>query len=287
MTLLPDPSTQGKRTRFITRERGCCILCKRQDCKGWTCDAKGDISLSKTHLDTAKESHLKRIKALIPKEDPKEAPKTPKDTARELAKRKRRDTASSVIEIPDYEEETAEEDEQYGDPMDIEEVEEPKETKKSKEDRKKEKALKKKKKSTAKPSPEPEPEQSEASDNDRNRRTSPPRPRMSTSAGSKRVRSVDPDEGLPYGDAEPTASMSESRKEKPRDWRSAFLDEDDAEDRRRRERRRDEDRDRHSHRSSTTRDRSRSRDRGSRGGAGPGRDKDRRGTSREAPDPRE
>jgi hypothetical protein len=107
---------------------------------------------------------------------------------------------------------------------------------------------------------------------------------MSPLAGSKRVRSIDPDQGLPYGDEEVSSTAPESRKEKPRDWRSAFLDEDDKEDRKRRDRRREEDRDRYPHQSSSTRDRSRSRDRDSRGG---GRDRDRRGVSRDAPDSRE
>lgn len=93
---------------------------------------------------------------------------------------------------------------------------------------------------------------------------------MSSSSGIKRPREVpDSEGGLPYdADVAPRASTAvDERKEKPKDWRQAFLEEDRAEERRQRERRREREssrgyeRERDRERSSTTRHRERSKER--------------------------
>jgi serine/threonine-protein kinase PRP4 len=90
---------------------------------------------------------------------------------------------------------------------------------------------------------------------------------MSTSSGYKRVRDDAPsfEGGLPYGDDTPASVAAgngdASRKEKPKDWRQAFLDEDAAQERRERERRREGNGSRGHERE---RERERSRDRGGR-----------------------
>lgn len=112
---------------------------------------------------------------------------------------------------------------------------------------------------------------------------------MSPVSGHKRVRSTDADEGLPYGDADPTPASVDERKEKPKDWRAAFLEEDEALERRQRERRRERERDDRGapRRSAGGRDRSRSRERDSRAGGGGGRERESRGVSREIDTARE